>query len=291
MSGIDREILEHYGRTDEAGRLTEGFGPLEQARTRRILTSHLPPPPARIIDIGGGPGAYSSWLAGLGYDIVLVDPVPKHVAEAAELARATGVRIEARVADALALPFPDADFDAGLVMGPLYHLQDESDRRAALGEASRVTRNGGPILAAGISRFAPLMSALTEGFTHNPSFDAILDRDLADGRHTNTTGDDRYFTTAYFHTPAGLREDMRSSGLLDVRIEAVEGIGWALADFDDLWQDEAIRTRVLDLIERTATAPSILGASFHLMGIGTVGTRAVEIGDGRTSSDRRGGTT
>ena len=75
-----------YDRGDERDRLST-WSWLEFARTKELLLRHLPPAPARVLDVGGGPGAYAVWLAELGYDVHLVDPVPLHVEQAAAVAR------------------------------------------------------------------------------------------------------------------------------------------------------------------------------------------------------------
>ena len=41
--------------------------------TLRALREHLPPPPARVLDCGGGPGRYAVELARWGYDVTLFD--------------------------------------------------------------------------------------------------------------------------------------------------------------------------------------------------------------------------
>src|SRR5215208_6287619 len=117
---MDREILAHYEAGIETPRLARGAGLLERARTIDLLSRHLPPPPARIVDIGGGPGAYAVWLAGLGYDVRLIDPVPLHVEEARVAAARAGVALDAAIGDARMLPDGDASADAALLMGPLY---------------------------------------------------------------------------------------------------------------------------------------------------------------------------
>src|SRR3954468_2964080 len=38
------------------------------------LLEHLPPPPATVLDVGGGAGHQSFPLARLGYDVTLLDP-------------------------------------------------------------------------------------------------------------------------------------------------------------------------------------------------------------------------
>src|SRR5579875_1894294 len=45
----------------------------EFAVTCLALQEFLPPVPARVIDIGGGPGRYALWLANRGYEVALLD--------------------------------------------------------------------------------------------------------------------------------------------------------------------------------------------------------------------------
>src|SRR5215471_14737292 len=71
---------QYYELGKEAARLSSsGAGRLEFERTQEILLRHLPEPPVTIADIGGGPGRYALWLAGLGYRVVHRDVVPLHV--------------------------------------------------------------------------------------------------------------------------------------------------------------------------------------------------------------------
>jgi SAM-dependent methyltransferase len=80
---------EHYLRGEEADRLVmSGHGQLEFERTQEIVLRQLPPPPAVIADIGGGPGRYAFWLAGLGYRVVHRDVVPLHVEQLRAVAAA-----------------------------------------------------------------------------------------------------------------------------------------------------------------------------------------------------------
>jgi SAM-dependent methyltransferase len=73
---------EHYLRGEEADRLvTSGHGQLEFERTQEIVLRHLPPAPATVADVGGGPGRYTLWLARLGYRVVHRDVVPLHVGQ------------------------------------------------------------------------------------------------------------------------------------------------------------------------------------------------------------------
>ena len=118
----DGEIREHYGRGEERDRLLSPFGQVEFARTCEIVERHLPPAPAVVADIGGGPGRYSLWLAERGYTVHHRDLIDLHREQVAADAAARGVTIDSAIADARALDLPDASVDAALLLGPIYHL-------------------------------------------------------------------------------------------------------------------------------------------------------------------------
>ena len=73
MNAAGSHILAHYATGYEAQRLLSGPGQLERVRTEELLTRYLPAPPAIVLDVGGGPGAYARWLATKGYVVNLVD--------------------------------------------------------------------------------------------------------------------------------------------------------------------------------------------------------------------------
>jgi hypothetical protein len=63
----DTQVTRYYDEFDEDSRLTTAFGQLEFARTMELLLRYLPPPPALVLDIGGGTGPYSEALGQRGY--------------------------------------------------------------------------------------------------------------------------------------------------------------------------------------------------------------------------------
>jgi len=66
---LPAEILAYYARAGEAARLFEGAGQIELARTQEIIQRHLGPGRSTVLDVGGGPGIYACWLAGLGHAV------------------------------------------------------------------------------------------------------------------------------------------------------------------------------------------------------------------------------
>ena len=132
-------------------------GTVEFALTKQLLATYLPPS-GRLLDLGGGPGRYTIWLAERGYQVVLADLSPELLAIARTQIVAADVdhQVEAIVeADACDLSrWPSASFDAVVCLGPFYHLPDPADRMRAAQELTRVLRPGGIAAVAFMPRYA-----------------------------------------------------------------------------------------------------------------------------------------
>jgi ubiquinone/menaquinone biosynthesis C-methylase UbiE len=264
-----QEAQAYYAEGIEAGRLQHGSGRIEFARTREIVSRYLPPPPAVVFDIGGGPGVYAAWLARLGYEVHLIDPMPLHIEQAQE---ASAQQSDAPIAgcalgDARHIDQGDASVDAVLLLGPLYHLTEREDRVTALREAARIVRPGGVVLAAGISRFVSTLDGLANGYLADPAFARIVRDDLATGQHRNPINHPAYFTTAYFHRPTELKDEIEAAGLVHERTIAIEGPAWLAARVGEGWDDADWRRQILDALSSIEEEPSLLGASQHLMAV------------------------
>lgn len=258
-------IRAHYESGDyERERLGQGGSRIELARTKELLLRFLPPAPATVLDVGGGPGLYATWLTSLGYTVTLVDLTPLHVQQALDAARALDRPFEARVGDARDLDFADHSFDVVLLLGPLYHLVERSDRLTALREAKRVARAGGMVVVAAISRLASVLDAVRLGFILDPSFRSVVQRDITEGQHRNPTGRPGWFTTAYFHRPNELRRELQEAGLEMLAVFGVEGPGWLR---EELWDDPSNHEAVLAAARMIEEDQDGTALSAHLLAV------------------------
>ena len=249
----------YTSRSAEEDRLRMSpHGLLEFARTRELLRRELPPAPARVLDIGGGTGVHASWLAHDGYEVHVVDIVAKHVDQSARL---TGV--SASVGDARSLEHPTDWADAVLLLGPLYHLVCASDRAVALSEARRVTRPGGLVAVAGISRYAGLLDLAAFGLLDDAA-ERSLRLTIETGVHDPQLG----FTTAYFHTPEELAGELENAGLTEVHVLGVEGPTGPALDVRGLERVEDFLPSAIACARLAERDPALIAASAHLLAFG-----------------------
>jgi len=239
----------------------------EFAVTLRAMREYLPQPPARVIDIGGGPGRYAIALAQQGYAVTLIDLSQGCLNFAQGKAREAGVDMtDAVQADAVDLAgVPASAYDAALLQGPLYHLIEEADRLRAVREAARVLRPGGLIFAAIITRYAAIRWAAK----NDPAL--VLDdpegfeRIMASGVNLARPGGG--FTNAYFMHAADLGPLMEQAGFETLDLIACEGVVSQIEEQinaldGDLWQ------AWVDLNYRLGRDPAVHGGAEHLLYVG-----------------------
>ena len=267
---IRPEIRAYYETAPEHQRLRTGCFQLEFERTKELLLARIPQPPATILDVGGGPGLYALWLADLGYEVHLIDPVTS-LLEFAQTSNKRSARpiASCNVGDARDLHWHNESVDAVLELGPLYHLVDRDDRFRALKEAFRVLRTGGQVFAAAISWFASALDGMSRDLLADEMFRAIVTSDLKEGIHRNDTGALEYFTTAKFHRPQELKDELTHAGFGNVEVLGIEGPGWFLSDFDERWNDKRKRHDLMMLARALEGESSIQAVSAHLLAVGT----------------------
>jgi SAM-dependent methyltransferase len=263
MNVDEAAIRAYYDRGEERDRLSDGAGLLEFLRTTEILARRLPPAPAVIADIGGGPGRYALWLASLGYQVEHRDLMPLHVSQlAADAAGMPGIRTA--IGDARQLDLPDASADAVLLLGPLYHLLTRTERLDAIREAARVLRPGGPLFAAAITRWAVRIDGIVTKRLYR-EYPAILDRIGQTERSGIFAPLHPGAFTSYLHRPEELRAELTEAGLEVASLAGVEGPWVILDDLNARMADPADLAVILEAARAHESVPELLGVSPHLL--------------------------
>lgn len=99
--------------------------PVTRAAWRDLLLAHLPPPPARVADLGCGTGTLSVLLAEAGHDVHGIDLSPEMVRRAR--AKAADLPVSFVVGDASEPDLPPGAFDVVLSRHVLWALPDPAD--------------------------------------------------------------------------------------------------------------------------------------------------------------------
>lgn len=252
----DQTALEEWGRMDR--------NPFEFEITKAYLKRYIRPGD-RVLDVGGGPGRYSLWLAGLGAKVTLLDLSGGNIALAKQKAAEqrlplTALQGDAREADRLV----EGPFDHLLLMGPLYHLLQEEDRTAAVKACLNCLKPGGMLFCAFISNYANLVFLLSQ------ARESILDPRETEWLRC-VKAPESYagpaFTQAFFIQPGEIEPFMSKFPLKKRHLLGCEGIAAAFQQELGALPEELFREWLalsLSLCERE----ELLSWAEHLMYIG-----------------------
>lgn len=162
---LERKVADHYGASDLMARLLAalraggadpdhltikdlapvdefhvgGRAATEYAIAKMALTKDL-----HALDVGCGIGGTARYIAStFGCHVTGIDLTPDYIDAARDLTRRTGLsdRVDFEVASALAMPFPDATFDAGMTLHVAMNIKD---RVGLYREIARVLKPGAP---------------------------------------------------------------------------------------------------------------------------------------------------
>ncbi|MCL2508284.1 MAG: methyltransferase domain-containing protein [Oscillospiraceae bacterium] len=264
MKSKQDEIKEFYDHKANEDKRMERE-PLEFLRCKEIISRYLSQGKMEIADIGGATGVFSYWLAQMNHDVHLLDYAPLHIEQAKEKGRNNNITLTSYTCgDARQVPYHDKQFDLVLEMGPLYHIQDKKDRMRCLSEAMRILKNGAVIICEVISRYANLFEGFQWNLIHDERFIEILDENLSTGKHS--PADTSYFTTAYFHTPDEIYNELEEAGFAEISIIPVEGFANIL-NVKEYFESEHKKELLLKYIRQTENIPELFGVSGHFMAI------------------------
>lgn len=151
-----------YNTYDEDSRLTLKHGIVEFLTTMSYIEKYISAG-NHVLEIGTVTGRYTHALARQGYTGDAVELVSHNIEVFRKntLPKEDVTIIQGNALDLSS--FPDNKYDITLLLGPLYHLYNSEDKKQAIREAIRVTKQGGIIFAAYVISDGCL---LDEGFNH-----------------------------------------------------------------------------------------------------------------------------
>ena len=269
-------VREHYDNAVETewGRIVDKP---EFLLTCRMFDRYIKPGDT-VLDIGGGPGRYSFYLAEKGCDVTLFDLSPENVEHVKRHSAESGIPVHAICGDAR-----EADqmwsegnwsgdrgvtnshmFDHVLLMGPLYHLLDEQDRIKAVSAALNLLKPGGILFAAFIS----MSGGLVFGLREVPQAFADPDEErflvpLAKGKSYGG----RAFTQAFLINQYEVLPFMSQFNLEKLHLFGQEGV-LAPNVYTFMEQPPEIKEALLDISEKLFEKEEYLSWAEHLMYVG-----------------------
>ena len=262
---IRKEINDFYEQTSEEDRLTLGLGPLEFERNKGLIQKFLPAGKCTIIDVGGGTGKYSEWLALMGHNVWLADPVQKHIRQAKKRSERLRNKFHVLHAEARKVDIPDDSADLVIMHGPLYHIMEKEERIKAILEARRIVKAGGVILGFAINYTASTLVALLQGVIHEQDVFDMCISELTTGSHYAPEKMPGILPEAYYHRPEELKSEFTETGLRNIEMFAVEGLIWLDKDFFGSRADTVKNSNLLSICRITENDMNLISFSPHMM--------------------------
>lgn len=219
----------------------------------------------KVLDLGGGPGKYSIYLAERGCDVTLADLSQNNIDFALNKSRELSLPLKGLCIDARDLStIEDGQFDHVLCMGPMYHLQSENDRIKTIEECLKKLKPNGTIFVAFVSSY----SFVWDYLIRNPEF--ILDdarksqlNNLVENRDFAGQG----FTDNFFISPKNVLSFFNPFNLEKLHLINCESFLY-LREPELLKHSTEVLNAWLDLAEQVCEREDLLSMAEHFMYIG-----------------------
>jgi len=232
--------------------------------TCRMLDRYIKPGDT-VLDIGGGPGRYTLYLAEKGSHMTLLDLSPENVKFASERAAEKGCAIKTVVGDACeADKLTEGLFDHVLLMGPVYHLE-KTNRISAVNAALSLLKPGGVIYITFINMLCRIIASMkyNPGYisTDNPATVIFMENFLAERSYFDI------WSGTFYINQDEILPFMEQFPLEKLHLFGQEGIV-SPCESNIMSQPKEIMDAWLDLCEKIWEREELLSWSQYLMYIG-----------------------
>lgn len=258
MNDSSKIIVNYYDNYNEDERQNKDKAhSVEFLTTKKYIEKNLKTGD-RILEVGAGTGAYSIYYANKGYRVEAVE-LSKRNLEVLKSKITSNMNINAIEGNALDLSmYGDETFDMTLVLGPLYHLFTDEDRKKAIEEAIRVTKKDGYVYIAYITSDSVFISyCLKKGH--------LLETDrLCHENYKLKDIPEEIFSAFYIEEFNNLMSDYNVEHITSV---ATDGISSALREYVNNLNDEEFKIW-LDYHYKNCERSDLQGYSNHMLYIG-----------------------
>ncbi len=261
-----KQIVKEYYNAEVAGEWKRIGGRPEFILTCRYLDRYVRLG-ERVLDIGGGPGRYSLYLAEKGCDVTLFDLSEKNIEFASAMAKEKGLALKSVCGDACeADKIVDGKFDHVLLMGPMYHLLEEADRVKAAGAACALLKSDGVLFVS----FINMIAGMIYGMKCAPAIVASTDPFEMEYKHKfiakESYGGDA-FTKAFFIEQNEILPFMARFPLEKLHLFGQESIT-SPCESNIMSQPPEVVSMWMELAEKVCEREELLSWSEHLMYVG-----------------------
>ena len=270
MTDFDK-IRNYYRYFDEQNRLmSSNSGRLEFETTMDILHEFLPEE-GKILDLGGGAGAYSFPLSDEGYFVYLADLSEELISKAKEHGKELDSPLASYdVVNATDLTaYDDEQFDAIILLGPLYHLLESSERMHCVSEVNRVLKKSGIVFASFIPRLSGSIALLDRYFNHPDQVNAeTLKQAFKSGKFNNMT--DAGFQEGYYPSINEIEELFSANGFEKKLLRSLRGFGYEKEDalYKLEKEDREMFEMTMRLLNETSQDRAIIEMCGHAIYVG-----------------------
>ncbi len=259
---VIEDIRKYYESQNEIDRWQSQQ--LEFEMTRRFFDRNLKPG-SSILELGAGAGFYTTYLAQQGHQVTAIELSDKLSQTSIEVSEKVGLteKIEHIVGDAREVTaLVDSQFDAILVMGPFYHLQNSKERSQLLGDCKGLLKPNGQIYSSFLTRIG-LVSYMLYKYPNwivNNHKDAVSV--WQKGRNYSHPKDGS-FRGYFFNLEQIISIHDENDLNLEILFSQDPGIGGNDKLFNEL--DESTKSAWIEYLFETASDPLVLGSGRSIL--------------------------
>lgn len=229
---------------------------VEFLTTTRYIDKYLKPND-KILEVGAGTGVYSIYYAEKDYEVNSLELVPENInILKSKITKDMNINVTEGTALDLSC-YEDNTFDMTLVLGPLYHLYTEEDKKKAIEEALRVTKPNGYLYIAYLTNDSVMLS-------YGLKKRHLLDKGLFDENYKFYDKPEEIFTTFNIDE---FNKLMDNYPIENITIVATDGLSSILRDYVNILDDEEFKVW-LDYHYKSCEKKDLIGYSSHALYIG-----------------------